>query len=200
MKINTATFHVSAPSLAACPPPERPEFAFIGRSNVGKSSLVNLVTGKRDLAKVSDVPGKTRLINFFTIDNAWSLVDLPGYGFAKRAKHERADFNEFTADYLEHRENLRLTFVLIDSRLPPQRIDVDFVHWLAASAGPFVLVFTKSDKISPTALARNVDAFQAAIADGCAEPPRALTSSAKLRKGRSEVLAVIAATLTATNP
>src|SRR5690606_22400527 len=123
-------FEVSAPNLAACPPATLPEFAFIGRSNVGKSSLINLLSERRELAKVSGTPGKTRLINFFRINEAWRIVDLPGYGYAKVGKEQRADFNEAVADYIEHREGLKGVFVLIDSRLPPQRIDLEFLGWI----------------------------------------------------------------------
>jgi GTP-binding protein len=130
MKIKSATFELSAPSFSACPRLPLPEFAFIGRSNVGKSSLINLLAGKRDLAKVSDLPGKTRLMNFFTFNGTWRLTDLPGYGYAHVSKHERADFNRATADYLTQRASLLHTYVLIDPRLPPQTIDIAFIELL----------------------------------------------------------------------
>ena len=148
MKIKSATFITSARGLADCPVWDRPEFAFIGRSNVGKSSLINLLANQHSLAKVSATPGKTRLLNFFLMNDSWSLVDLPGYGFAKAAKAEKFDFNQMAGDYLEQRENLRRVFVLIDSRHPPQRIDVDFTTWLGGSGVPFSLIFTKADKQS----------------------------------------------------
>lgn len=140
MKINSAVFALSAPDLASCPKTARPEFAFIGRSNVGKSSLVNMLVGQRELAKVSDLPGKTKLINFFTVNNAWSLVDLPGYGYANVSKRERLGFNQAVCDYLEARRNLYRVFVLIDSRLPPQAVDLEFVQWLGECPTPIALV------------------------------------------------------------
>ena len=148
MKIKSAAFVTSAKGLADSPVWQRPEFAFIGRSNVGKSSMINLLSQRKDLAKVSATPGKTRLLNFFLMNETWSLVDLPGYGFAKTAKSEKFDFNEMIGDYLEQRANLRRVFVLIDSRHPPQRIDVDFITWLGGIGVPFTLIFTKADKQS----------------------------------------------------
>ena len=134
MQIKSAVFVTSASGLPACPVWERPEFAFIGRSNVGKSSMINMLAHKDALAKVSATPGKTRLLNFFLMNNLWSLVDLPGYGFARAAKSDKFDFNELVGDYLEQRPNLRRVFVLLDSRLTPQRIDVDFTAWLGSTA------------------------------------------------------------------
>jgi len=197
MKILSAVFHSSAPDLTACPVHDRPEFAFIGRSNVGKSSLINLLTGHGRLAKVSGTPGKTRLINFFTINNRWSLVDLPGYGYAKVAKGERYKFNEAVADYLEGRPNLANVFVLIDSRLPPQALDLEFIRWLAATEAPFDLVFTKADKQSANQTASNVAAFKRALADADVAAPRAFVSSATKGKGRAEILARISELLDA---
>ena len=192
MKINSAKFLVSAPKLAACPEEGAPEFAFIGRSNVGKSSLINLLTGKKDLAKVSAVPGKTTLINFFDINQAWRLVDLPGYGFAKVAKSQRADFNEAAADYLEHRATLKCTFVLIDSRLPPQRIDLDFLSWLTATGVPYALVFTKIDKMKPHALQAGIDKFRQTLLETCETEPLYFQTSSEKREGRAELLRFIA--------
>ena len=200
MKITTVAFDRSAPDLKSCPQSLRPDFAFIGRSNVGKSSLINALTRKKDLAKVSDLPGKTKLINFFVINNAWHLVDLPGYGFAKVTKEQRADFNEAVADYLENRENLLCVFVLIDSNLPPQRIDLEFLRWLAATPTPFVLVFTKADKQSATRANANIALFKQEIAgwwDG--ELPGIIVTSSKTGYGRTGLLATIAETLAAKN-
>ncbi|KXU38233.1 hypothetical protein AXK11_00870 [Cephaloticoccus primus] len=194
MKIATAEFLTSAPTLAACPPPAAPEFAFIGRSNVGKSSLINLLVGRRGLAKVSETPGKTQLINFFSINAAWLLVDLPGYGFAKVSKDRRADFNEAVADYLEQRgEVLRHSFVLIDSRLPPQKLDVAFLGWLAAeTAAPYSLVFSKADKQSKSKTQLSVQRFSREVVADLARPPVAtFTTSAVNREGRSEILGTI---------
>lgn len=191
MKIKTAEFVVSAPNLRACPGWALPEFAFIGRSNVGKSSLINLLAGKAALAKVSDTPGKTKLLNFFAINNAWSLVDLPGYGYAKVGKEQRYAFNEAVADFIEERRNLRGVFVLIDSRLPPQAIDVEFLRWLDETGVSFSLIFTKADKQSAAQTRTNVETFMTALAAWRRTVPSFIVSSAKTKAGRSEVLAVI---------
>ncbi len=198
MKIKTADFATSAPDLRECPRSERPEFAFIGRSNVGKSSLINLLTGVRDLAKVSSTPGKTQLINFFTINGTWSLVDLPGYGYAKVNLAARADFNEAVADYIEKREQLRHVFVLIDSRIPPQKIDLHFIEWLAGRQVPWSIVFTKADKLSVSQVRTNVAAIQQALAaTGVAAVPASFVTSAKTKTGRGEILAAISRMLEA---
>ena len=192
MKIISAVFDRSAPDLKACPNWNRPEFAFIGRSNVGKSSLINMLVERRDLAKVSGTPGKTKLINYFIINGSWCLVDLPGFGFAKTAQGQRADFNVAVADYLEKRENLRCTFVLIDANLPPQTIDLDFVRWLGDVTVPFVLVFTKADKLSANAAQKNIDAFKKSLSAWWGERlPGTITCSAKTKAGRPDILAVI---------
>lgn len=189
MKIKSAEFEVSAPELRSCPKWALPEFAFIGRSNVGKSSLINLLTERRDLAKVSDTPGKTKLINFFVINGAWSLVDLPGYGYAAVGEQRRLEFNEAVADFLAGRRNLRCVFVLIDSRLPPQRIDLEFLRWLDGLAVvPFALIFTKADKQSATQGQANVDLFKKALREFRAELPDIMVSSAKTRAGRTDIL------------
>lgn len=195
MKIKTAVFEKSAPNLATSPVWGCREFAFIGRSNVGKSSLLNLLTEQKDLAKVSATPGKTRMINFFKINNAWSLVDLPGYGFAKVAQHKRSDFNQAVARYLEKRDNLACVFVLIDSRLPPQQIDLDFIQWLEGTERPFALIFTKTDKQSPTQTRAKISLFTEALAEWRTEPPPILTSSSKTKSGRREILEFIAGML-----
>jgi GTP-binding protein len=200
MKIKTAEFVRSAPDLASCPQSVRPDFAFIGRSNVGKSSLINALTQKKDLAKVSDLPGKTKLINFFLINHTWHLVDLPGYGFAKVTKKQRADFNESVADYLENRENLLCVFVLIDANLPPQKIDLEFLEWLGGTSTPFALVFTKADKLSANKAQANIALFKEAIAGWWGgELPGIIVSSSKTQTGRTEIIEVIAETLKAKN-
>jgi GTP-binding protein len=191
MKINSAEFKVSAPHLRACPNWAWPEFAFIGRSNVGKSSLINQLTGRRDLAKVSGTPGKTQLMNFFLINGAWSLVDLPGYGYAKVGREQRADFNESVADYLAQRPKLRRVFVLLDSRLPPQAIDLDFIQWLEGCTVPYAVVFTKTDKQSASQSRLAIDAFKRAATTWRADLPPIITSSAKTGSGRAELLAII---------
>src|SRR3954470_24854982 len=159
VNISSAVFDCSAPDLDSCPDESLPEFAFIGRSNVGKSSLLNLLAGEQALARVSPVPGFTRLINVFTINRSWRLVDLPGYGFAHGPKQDRTRFSAAVSDYLENRTNLCLVFALIDSRLGPKGIDLEFVEWLVRHAVPFVFVFTKTDKVTPTAAQANIAAF-----------------------------------------
>jgi GTP-binding protein len=192
MKIKSVTFELSAPNLAACPRLPLPEFALIGRSNVGKSSLINLLAEKRDLAKVSDLPGKTRLMNFFTFNHAWRLVDLPGYGYAHVSKQERADFNEATADFLTQRETLRHTYVLIDSRLPPQGIDVEFLAWMRDEELPFSLVFTKVDKQSKSATQGAIDRYRAKVLGDHVPEPTIFATSSKTKDGRMDLLAHMA--------
>ena len=199
MKIKSAEFEVSAPDLRACPKWALPEFAFIGRSNVGKSSLINLLTERRELAKVSDAPGKTKLINFFLINGAWCLVDLPGYGYAAVGKQRRLEFNDAVAGFISGRRNLRCVFVLIDSRLPPQPIDIEFLRWLEGCAVPFALIFTKTDKQSAAQGRANIDVFKKTMGEWRAELPDILTSSSKTSAGRSDILTYIAATLTQHN-
>jgi len=191
MKIKSAVFERSATDLASCPRWALPEFAFIGRSNVGKSSLINSLSERRALAKVSDTPGKTKLINFFVINGTWSLVDLPGYGYAKLAKVQRFDFNEASADFLEGRRNLRQVFVLLDSRLPPQAIDLEFVRWLDDSRVPFAFVFTKTDKQSASHAQVNVALFKQQVSQWRREPPPIFLSSARTGSGRGEILSFI---------
>jgi GTP-binding protein len=195
MQINSANFETSAPDLRQCPAPLLPEFAFIGRSNVGKSSLINMLTMKKGLAKVSETPGKTQLINFFTINRKWGLVDLPGYGFARVSKNQRVDFNIAVADFLEKRETLRHTYVLIDSRLPPQAIDVEFIRWLLTTAVPFSLVFTKADKQSATKTQVSVQRFRKAVLATVTPAPAIFISSAEARTGRKEILGHISGLL-----
>jgi GTP-binding protein len=199
VKIKSAVFEMSAPDLGAAPRWALPEFAFIGRSNVGKSSLINLLTERRDLAKVSDTPGKTKLINFFVINDRWSLVDLPGYGYAAVSHRERDEFNAAVSDYLEKRKNISCVMALIDSRLPPQRIDLQFVKWLGACGVPHALVFTKADKQSAVRTQANIDLFVQSLTDGGREPPPVFISSAKTKKGRMDMLQFIEATLAKQN-
>ena len=191
VNIKSAEFEISAPDLRSCPKFPRPEFAFIGRSNVGKSSLVNMLTQKKDLAKASDSPGKTKLINFFLINKAWYLVDLPGYGFAKVGHKDRADFNRAVADYLEKRKNISCVFALIDSRLPPQKIDLQFLQWLSETPAPFAIIFTKVDKQSKTQTESNVAQFRATLSEVWSDLPPMFYSSAETRVGRSEILKFI---------
>ncbi len=192
MVIHSATHLCSSPDLETCPASDLPEFAFIGRSNVGKSSLINALTRVPGLAKVSSTPGKTKLINFFTINKKWSLVDLPGYGYAKVGKKDRTKFSVVVAQYLKHRPNLRCTFVLIDSRLTPQQIDLDFLHWMVGCGLPLALIFTKADKLSSGAAQANIDIFLARLHELTEDPPLVLLSSSKDGKGRREILGLIA--------
>ena len=191
MKIRSASFVTSATKLDTCPPWNVPEVAFIGRSNVGKSSLINLLTNQKSLAKVSATPGKTRMLNFFLINETWSLVDLPGYGFAKTAKHEKFDFNQLVGDFIERRDNLRRVFVLIDSRHDPQRIDLDFVAWLHGTRRPFSLVFTKADKQSPARTRANAASFLEAVTPWIDPFAETYTTSASAKTGRLELLGAI---------
>ena len=191
----TAKFQTSAPNLASCPVSELREFAFIGRSNVGKSSLLNMLAGAKALAKVSATPGHTQLINFFATNNAWTLVDLPGYGYAKTAGGARDRFQQMIAGYLCGRANLAGVFVLIDSRHPPQQIDLEFVKWLMSEAVPFSLVFSKADKVKAGLLQKHIELFQEKIAPWCGELPRVFITSAETRSGRKELLDFITETL-----
>lgn len=195
MDISSATFFRSAPDLASCPDESLPEFAFIGRSNVGKSSLLNLLAGKQGLARVSPTPGFTKLINFFTMSKTWRLVDLPGYGFAQVARKDKAKFNQAVAEYLQERPNLCCVFQLIDASLPPQEIDLEFVAWLINSSVPFVLVFTKTDRVNQATVQANIAAFTERISAWCERLPEIFTSSATERRGRQELLGVIEAAI-----
>jgi len=191
MKITSARFATSFDSVESCPAAELPEFAFIGRSNVGKSSLINMLCNQAGLAKVSAKPGHTRLINFFVVNEDWCLVDLPGYGYARAPKAERNRFNDFVADYLEFREGLTHVFVLIDCRHEPQRIDIDFLTWLVEKAVPFSLIFTKSDKLKPSKVAANRDLFLTALGEYVDGQPPTFITSVKDKNGRMDVLSAI---------
>lgn len=197
MNISSAIFECSAPDLASCPDESLPEFAFIGRSNVGKSSLLNLLAGKNGLARVSPTPGFTKLLNFFVMNKTWRLVDLPGYGYAKLARKDKALFNRAVNDYLRQRPNLCCAFALIDSGLPPQAIDLEFVEWLTGNAIPYVLVFTKTDSRKPAEVQANIAAFQERIAGWFEKPPEVLQCSSAKRNGRSSLLRIIEETLKA---
>jgi GTP-binding protein len=197
VQISSAIFDGSAPDLDSCPDESLPEFAFIGRSNVGKSSLLNLLTSRDALARVSPTPGFTKLINFFTINRCWRLVDLPGYGYAKLSRKHSSRFNQATARYLTQRPNLACVFLLLDSGLEPQANDLEFVEWLTRNAVPFVLVFTKTDKPSAAEVQANMQAFQERIAAWFVQLPTILTCSAKTGDGRQALLGVIEETLKA---
>ena len=189
MLIKTAEFVISSARADRCPPTDgKPEYAFIGRSNVGKSSLINMLTGRKKLAMTSATPGKTLLINHFSINNEWYLVDLPGYGYAKRGKKEMEKLRNLIEYYVLERKELTCLFVLIDSRLTPQRIDLEFIQWLGEEGVPFALIFTKADKSKTTELRKNVDGFLNELRKEWEElPPHFVTRSAQGR-GRDEVL------------
>lgn len=191
MKIKDATFIISNTDVAKCPPEKIPEYAFIGRSNVGKSSLINMLMERKDLAKISGTPGKTQLINHFKINNNWFLVDLPGYGYAKVSKKKRAGFQRFIEDYFMQREQLVCTFVLIDSRHDPQKIDLDFMKFLGEQQIPFCIVFTKIDKLGSSMLHKKITSYKKKLlAFWEIVPPSFITSSSN-KTGRTEFLAYI---------
>jgi GTP-binding protein len=191
MDISSAIFDRSASDLDSCPDESLPEFAFIGRSNVGKSSLLNMLAGKAGLARVSPTPGFTKLINVFTMNKTWRLVDLPGYGFASGARKDSAKFNQAVVNYLKHRTNLCSVFALIDSTLSPQAIDLEFVEWLTRNAVPYVLVFTKTDKVTSAVAQANIAAFTERISAWFEKPPTMFTCSAETGHGRADLLGVI---------
>lgn len=191
MIIQTAKFVKSSSSIKQCPAPNLPEYAFIGRSNVGKSSLVNMLTGNRRLAKISGKPGKTQLINHFLINDNWFLVDLPGYGFARVSKTQRDSFSKMTSEYILNRENLHCIFVLVDIRLEPQKIDDEFISWLGQKQVPLAIIFTKSDKLGVNKLASAVEKYQQHLSQYWEELPPLFTSSAITQKGREEILQFI---------
>lgn len=191
MEIKEATFVISSSKANQCPSPTLPEYAFIGRSNVGKSSLINMLCNRKALAKTSSTPGKTQLINHFLINKEWFLVDLPGYGYAKVSKTLRSTFSKLIVDYLNIRENLGVLFVLIDSRLTPQAIDVQFINLIGDAEIPFAIVFTKSDKVPQAELNKNVKAFKDEVLKTWEElPPVFITSSVKT-KGKDDLLKYI---------
>ena len=193
MEIKYAEFVGSFPTENQCPKASKPEYAFIGRSNVGKSSLINMLTGRKGLAKVSNTPGKTQTLNFFQIDAQWHLVDLPGYGYAKISKTKRFAWEKMIANYLKHRENLMCAFVLIDAYIPPQAIDVEFINWLGEMRVPFVIVYTKTDRIRGGEEGRNknIKAIQDEFLKYWNELPQQFITSSSDRTGRDEILSFI---------
>ncbi len=188
MLITSAEFIKSVTHYKDCPPADKPEYAFLGRSNVGKSSLINMLTGYGKLAKISATPGKTRLINHFIINNSWCLTDLPGFGFAKVSKKMRAEWKKMIRNYLLKRENLICTFLLIDSRLEPQKNDLENMEWFGEQGLPFVIAFTKSDKLGSTKLQSNIAAYKKKLAEQWEPIPRIFITSAETRTGREEIL------------
>ena len=194
MIIKTAEFLMSNSEVSKCPKDILPEYAFIGRSNVGKSSLINMLTDHKNLAKTSGRPGKTQLINHFLINKNWFLVDLPGYGYARVSKTSKKKFQRFITDYFEERQQLALAFVLVDIRHEPQKIDLEFLEYMGESGIPFSIVFTKADKLKPKAIERNVAAYMEQLLETWEELPNYFITSSSSAVGRDEVLAQIDAT------
>lgn len=191
MKIQDAEFITSSTQEKQCPKADKPEYAFIGRSNVGKSSLVNMLTNRKKLAKISTSPGKTITMNHFLINKEWYLVDLPGYGFAKRSKTERGKWEKMIRNYLLTRTNLLSVFLLVDLRIEPQKIDLDFMEWLATSQIPFVITFTKADKVGKAKIDANVERYKNTLLEKWEEVPPMLITSSQTAQGKDELLAYI---------
>jgi len=188
MKISSAEFVISNSDVSKCPNSPLPEYAFIGRSNVGKSSLINMLMQRKSLAKTSGRPGKTQLINHFLINKNWHLVDLPGYGYARVSKSAKKVFQKFITQYFEKRQQLVMAFVLIDCRHEPQKVDIDFMEWMGTNQVPFAMIFTKADKLKPKAIERNIKAYSEFMLQTWEElPPQFITSSSK-GTGRDELL------------
>ena len=194
MKIKTASFVISAANIAGCPKPSLPEYAFIGRSNVGKSSLINALTGRNKLAKTSVTPGKTRLINHFLINDNWYLVDLPGYGYAKTSKKDRASWDKMSEKYILERPNLLSLFILVDSRHTPQKLDLNFMEWMGENQIPFCIVFTKTDKLSKRESLQKIDQYKSTLMESWEELPTYFITSAVKKKGVEEILSFITET------
>lgn len=194
MEIKSAKFLISSTDVAKCPAPLKPEYAFIGRSNVGKSSLINMLVDRKDLAKTSGKPGKTQLINHFIINDNWYLVDLPGYGYAKVSKEKRDIFQAYISEYIIERKNLMCLMVLLDSRLEPQKIDLEFMDWCGEKGIPFVMVFTKIDKLSKKKLADNIAHYKEEMGKHWDALPECFYTSAEKKLGRKDLLDFITAT------
>ena len=188
MEIKKAEFLTSSSNSSQCPDADRPEYAFIGRSNVGKSSLINMLCNNSSLAKTSSTPGKTQLINHFAIDDNWYLVDLPGYGYAKVSKTQRKQFKQLIDGYLRHRANLMCLFVLVDSRHSPQKVDLEFMHQMGMWGIPFVIVFTKLDKLKPLEKEGKIEAYKKALSEEWEELPPYFLTSAEKKEGKQEIL------------
>lgn len=188
MIVNTARFEISSPSVGQCPATSRHEYAFIGRSNVGKSSLINMLVGQKGLAKTSSMPGKTMLINHFVVNEQWTIVDLPGYGYARRGRESREELRAMIEGYVLGRRQMTNLFVLIDSRHEPQKIDIEFMEWLGENEVPFSIVFTKLDKLGPEAGKRRVEAYLSQMLERWEELPPAFMSSSLDGRGRDAIL------------
>ena len=191
MIISSALFIKSSKIVSECPKPDLPEYAFIGRSNVGKSSLINMLCSKKGLAKTSGTPGKTQLINHFLINENWYIADLPGYGFAKTSKENRASWEKMITNFLIRRTNLLNTFLLIDSRIDPQAIDLEFINRMGTDQLPFTIVFTKTDKLKQNEIIKNIENFKSALKKNWYELPTMFISSAETKRGKEEILGFI---------
>lgn len=192
MEIKSAEFVTSSPNVRKCPQTQLPEYAFIGRSNVGKSSLINMITGRNGLAMTSSTPGKTLLINHFIINGNWHLVDLPGYGYAQRGQKQRDMLSDMIKGYCMYREQLTSLFVLIDSRLAPQKIDIEFINWLGENGIPFGIIFTKADKLGRGKLTENIRNYLERLSEEWEELPPYFITSSMDKTGRNEILDYIA--------
>ena len=191
MKVNSATFVISSPDLQRCPKPTGPEYAFIGRSNVGKSSLINMLVGRKKLAKISGTPGKTQLINHFIINNEWFLVDLPGYGFAKVSKTTREKWNKVIRRFLSGRQSLVCTFILVDIRVEPQKSDLGLMEWMGEAGLPFVIAFTKMEKLSKVQAEQHLVKYKEKLEESWDELPQMFHTSAKSSRGKDDILGFI---------
>lgn len=194
MEIKSAQFVISNTEVAKCPAPRLPEYAFIGRSNVGKSSLINMLVERKDMAKTSGKPGKTQLINHFIINENWYLVDLPGYGYAQVSRDKRENWEKFIKKYILNRENLMCMMVLVDSRLSPQKVDLEFMDWLGENNIPFVMVFTKMDKLSKLKTEKNIKNYKEEMGKSWDELPPCFYTSAEKKEGGKELLDFISET------
>ena len=195
MIIKSAEFLISNDNYKKCPKPDKAEFAFIGRSNVGKSSLINMLTGRKKLAKISSTPGKTQLINHFLVNNSWFLVDLPGYGWAKVSKANKTKWEKMISNYILERENLVTLFVLVDSRLEPQKIDSEFIQWVGEKNIPLVIVLTKSDKLSKNQLSSSIARYRKHLKKSWDQIPAMISTSSLTNLGKEEILNYIDDTL-----
>ncbi|MCB0615907.1 MAG: YihA family ribosome biogenesis GTP-binding protein, partial [Phaeodactylibacter sp.] len=189
--IKHTAFAGSYPSEPQCPTDGKPEYAFIGRSNVGKSSLVNMLTGRKNIAHISRTPGKTQLINYYLVNGEWYLVDLPGYGYARISKSKRREWRRMIEGYLQKRQTLQCAFILLDANVPPQQIDIDFINWLGKAAIPFVIVYTKTDRLKPEELEANVLKIQQALLEHWNELPQQFITSAVKNEGQEGILQFI---------
>ncbi|MFK7933825.1 MAG: ribosome biogenesis GTP-binding protein YihA/YsxC [Saprospiraceae bacterium] len=188
MQVKFVDFIGSFPNEQSCPQTGKPEYAFIGRSNVGKSSLINMLTARKNMARVSNTPGKTQLINYYLVNDNWYLVDLPGYGYAKISKKKRQEWEKMIAGYLQRRDELQCAFVLIDSNVPPQKIDVEFINWLGEMQIPFAIIYTKTDRLSRPKLEPNIKAIQEELLKYWNELPQQFITSSSKTTGREDVL------------